>query len=187
MEKEFRNTFIGISVLYVLFGLGMVIWPENAKRVVCYAAGILCIAYAAFRLIMSWRAAQFVFFGPGVVWSVVLLLLGFLMLIKSNAVSAMFTALIGLSITVDSLVKLQMAWQLKKYNIPRWKGDFIGAAALLVIGIFLLFDPFSGAKLMTTVVGCILILNAGFNLWLLFDFERSIMDFKDHSEHTIEL
>ena len=54
---------------------------------------------------------------------------------------------------------------MRAFGLPRWKALAIGAAALFVLGVVLLFDPFAGATAMTVVMGVMLVLDAAADIW----------------------
>ena len=41
MSKSFRTSLILVSLVLLLLGLALIIWPAAAQRVVCYVAGAL--------------------------------------------------------------------------------------------------------------------------------------------------
>ena len=40
MAKRMKNSFIWVSVLYVILGLILTIWPETSGLVICYIAAV---------------------------------------------------------------------------------------------------------------------------------------------------
>lgn len=158
MSKSFRTSLILVSLVLLLLGLALIIWPAAAQRVVCYVAGALCAALGVGRIAAQWRLSRD--------WGFQLsYLLGVLLIVRADAMIAIFGALVGLALAADSVVKLQMSLRMRAFGLPRWKALAIGAAALFVLGVVLLFDPFAGATAMTVVMGVMLVLDAAADIW----------------------
>ena len=148
MSKSFRNSMILSSVVLLLLGLTLVIWPTTPQRIICFVAGALCLVIGISRIIAQWKLSRDFGFQISYLFGILVLLVGLLLIIKADAMIALFGTLIGLVLTADSIVKLQISFQMRALSLPRGSAHAISAAVLLVIGIVMLFDPFSGAKAM---------------------------------------
>lgn len=82
----------------------------------------------------------------------------------------------GLALTADSIVKLQMSFRMRTYALPHWKAHAISAGVLLVFGIVLLFDPFAGTTAMAVIMGVLLVLDAIANIWTVVELRDRIVD-----------
>lgn len=165
MSKSFRTSLILVSLVLLLLGLALIIWPAAAQRVVCYVAGALCAALGMGRIAAQWRLSRDWGFQLSYLLGVLITLLGVLLIVRADAMIAIFGALVGLALAADSVVKLQMSLRMRAFGLPRWKALAIGAAALFVLGVVLLFDPFAGATAMTVVMGVMLVLDAAADIW----------------------
>lgn len=176
MSKSFRNSMILSSVVLLLLGLTLIIWPTASQRIICFVAGALCVVIGLSRIIAQWKLSRDFGFQISYLFGILVLLVGLLLIIKADAMIALFGTLVGLVLTVDSIVKLQMSFQMRALSLPRWSAHAISAAVLLVIGIVLLFDPFSGAKAMATCMGVALLIDAIANLWTVIDMRKNIVE-----------
>ena len=165
MSKSFRTSLILVSLVLLLLGLALIIWPAAAQRVVCYVAGALCAALGVGRIAAQWRLSR----DWGFQLSYLLGVLIMLLIVRADAMIAIFGALVGLALAADSVVKLQMSLRMRAFGLPRWKALAIGAAALFVLGVVLLFDPFAGATAMTVVMGVMLVLDAAADIWTIVE------------------
>ena len=176
MSKTFRTSMILLSILLLLLGLVLILWPTTSQRVICYALGVVCLIAGISRVVTQWKLRRDLGFQFSYLLGVLLALLGVLLLLKADVMIAIFGALVGLVLTADSIVKLQMSFQMRKLALPHWKAHAIAAAVLLVFGIVMLFDPFAGAKAMSIVMGAVLIVDAIANLWTVIELRGNVTD-----------
>lgn len=176
MSKTFRTSMILLSILLLLLGLVLILWPTTSQRVICYALGVVCLIAGISRVATQWKLSRDLGFQFSYLLGVLLALLGVLLLLKADVMIAIFGALVGLVLTADSIVKLQMSFQMRKLALPHWKAHAIAAAVLLVFGIVMLFDPFAGAKAMSIVMGAVLIVDAIANLWTVIELRGNVTD-----------
>lgn len=176
MSKSFRTSLIFISVALLLLGLALIIWPTASQRIICYVAGALCAVAGVSRVIAQWKLSRDLGFQLSYLMGVLLALLGLLLVLKADAMIAIFGALVGLALTADSIVKLQMSFRMRTYALPHWKAHAISAGVLLVFGIVLLFDPFAGTTAMAVIMGVLLVLDAIANIWTVVELRDRIVD-----------
>ena len=165
MPKSLRTGIYTAAVLFILIGLVLIIWPVQARLIICYTVGALFIL-AAVGCVGSYFTRQS-FFGLsrfGVIAGIVSAVIGLFLLFKANAVSAAAGVIIGVAIIADSLMRLQLALDARRFN-EKWALPLGFALAMLVIGIVLLFNPFASITAATIVAGCALLADGILSLW----------------------
>ena len=85
------------------------------------------------------------------------------------------TTLIGIAILIKSLFKLQYAFNIRDIS-DKWFYNLIVGIAGIVIGIILLVNPFSSAKLFLRIIGIIFILGSIIELVETFMVLKTIED-----------
>ena len=95
MSKSFRTSLIFISVALLLLGLALIIWPTASQRIICYVAGALCAIAGVSRVIAQWKLSRDLGFQLSYLMGVLLALLGLLLVLKADAMIAIFGALVG--------------------------------------------------------------------------------------------
>ena len=71
---------------------------------------------------------------------------------------------IGIFMVVDAALKIQTAFEAKKFGIERWKWILITAIASGIVGAFLLLSPMKATKLIVRMVGLGICLDGIMNL-----------------------
>lgn len=165
MSKIMKNSMFTAAVLYIIMGLGLIIFQQSAMTAVCYMAGAAGILYGAIRL--------FIFFsdvnkslseGTGLVAGGVFFILGLTLLICSKTIVTVFSLITGLAIATDSIIKIQNSLELRRLGQNKWKALLISALVMLVISVVLLFDPWNGTPFIAVTMGIALIADAILNL-----------------------
>lgn len=170
MHKEFKTAFLATTLLYLLVGLAMVLWPTASQRVIFYLAGALLTLYGLFRLIHSLSSKSVL--QPERLPGVLALPLGLLLLIRNDLMLGLLGILAGSVLIADALVKFQFAALLKRAGAAAWKACGIAALVLLAGGILLLFDPFLTIQALTFCTGVFLVLNAAADLYALYHVSK---------------
>lgn len=176
MSKPFRTSMILASILLLLLGLVLIIWPTTSQRIICYVVGVAGLVLGVGRIVSQWKLSRDLGFQLSYLFGILIALLGLLLIIRADAMIAIFGALVGLILTADSIVKLQMSMRMHKLGLPRWKAHAISAAVLLVFGIVMLFDPFAGAATMAICAGIVLIIDAIANIWTVVELRKDITE-----------
>ena len=176
MTKSFSTTFMIAALIYLILGLALVIWPGAARLVICYAVGILLMLYGLARMLAQWSSLGFLSLGNGYLLGLVSLLLGLLLLIRTEAVLAVFGTVLGLIIMADSLIKLQISYQLRGSHIGSARRNAICALVTFILGLLMLFNPFKAVNAMTIFIGASLLIDGVINFIIALDVRRYLHD-----------
>ena len=175
MAKRMKNSFIWVSVLYVILGLILTIWPETSGLVICYIAGSILMLYGLIRVVRYFLkndvGVPYQFdLGIGILTFVI----GLLLVLLAPSVLLIFPVVIGLAIVLDGVFQFQVAADLKKMGTNRWWWELILAIFSTLIGILLLINPFAGAAALMVILGVSLLVNGGISLWSVFWLSREL-------------
>jgi len=176
MNKSFSNTLIIAALIYLILGLVLVIWPGTARSIICYAIGALLIIFGLGRVLSQWNSMGFLSLGNGYLMGLVCLLMGLLLIIHTEALTAIFGTGLGLIIMADSLIKLQISYQLRKSHLGSARRNAICALVTLLLGLLMLFNPFKAIDAMTIFIGICLMLDGIINLLIGIDVRRYLND-----------
>ncbi len=175
MNKSLRNTFFGGSAIYLIIGLAMILWPDASKQVICYALGGLLLLFGVIRVISYFsvnqrsEALRFDF-----VLGMALLILGLLFVLRPNMLLNIFGVVVGIAVTLDSIVKLQFALELRRLGSSAWVRALVLALVMLALGLVLLFNPFAASSALTIFTGICLVLDAIANIWFVTDIAKHL-------------
>ena len=96
MEKKTKGTIILLSIVYLLVGLALIIWPTAARLAICYVIGAVAVIYGGYRLIDYLKNKNVQAGGAiSLTISIVCIILGIVLIFRANAVTAIFGVIIG--------------------------------------------------------------------------------------------
>ena len=166
MSKPFRKALLIAAIIYIVVGLLLIIWPDQARQIVIYAIGAAALLYGGYRIIDYFaKKDQFGSVQLGVALGIACIVLGLFLLFQANVVVALLAGVIGVAIIVDSVLRLQIALNLRLLGGRSWIVLIVTALVMLVFGILLLFNPFTAIRAATIVGGASLLADGAFTLW----------------------
>ena len=93
-----------------------------------------------------------------IVYGIITIILGIIVITNPKAIASIIPFIIGILMIISSSAKIQYSFDLKKRNSELWVSTLVVAIITLVCGVLLIFNPFSGAKALTQIIGGTLIL-----------------------------
>ena len=90
----------------------------------------------------------------------VIIILGVLIILHPKAIASIIPFVLGLIIIINSSTKLNYAFQLKSQANQLWKSTLVVSIFTTLCGLLLMFSPFTGAVLLTRIVGVIILVYA---------------------------
>lgn len=176
MTKTFQKAMLITSIVYIVIGLILVIWPDAARQIIIYAIGAAALLYGGFRIVDFFVRKEHLSgtIQLGVALGIACMLLGLFLIFKVDLVVSLLAAVIGVAVIVDSVLRLQIALNLRHIGGRYWAVLLVTSLVTLGLGILLLFNPFTVIKVATIVGGVLLIIDGGFTLWSVLQSQASV-------------
>lgn len=152
--KLAKNGYIIMSVLFMILGICLIIWPDCSMAVFCTAVGIMFIVYGAIKIIGYFsRDFYCLAFQFDLGFGILMIAVGILILVRREAILRLIFVIFGLVILTDALLRIQMSVEAKKFGLKLWWAVLLIAVATGIFGMLLLVDPAGGAKLTVIFTG----------------------------------
>lgn len=176
MTKPFQKAMLITSIVYLVVGLVLIIWPDAARQIIIYAIGAAALLYGIYRIIDFFVRKEHLSgtIQVGVALGIGCILVGLFLIFKVNLIVTLLAAVIGVAVIIDSVLRLQIALNLRHVGGQSWLVLLITSLVTLGFGILLLFNPFTAVKVATIIAGVLLLIDGGFTLWGLFQVKSSI-------------
>ena len=87
------------------------------------------------------------------------------MLFSPKAVVSLLHMILGIAIVFDSILRLQLAVNLKRLQYEQWWMYLVFTLITASLGTLLVLNPFEGSIILTRYVGVSLAINGVVNLW----------------------
>ena len=158
VNKMFISSILSSAVLLVI-GLLLFIRPEGTLSLISYTIGGILVIIGTNSLINYYRGKEYVSKFE-LVYGVLGVLGGFVLILNPKAIVSLIPFILGVWIVISSLSKLKYSMNVtSKKN----KAGIISLAITiltLILGIILIFNPFSGAVFITKMIGLFLFVYA---------------------------
>lgn len=144
------------SLVVMVLGILMVVWPNTTVAVVTNVLGAFLIINGIYQIVMYFVAkGQNDFFNDGLLTGVISLLVGIAAIVIGEDITNVFRIVIGIWMIYESLVRVNTAIKLHSVEVQSWKYMLILAIVMLALGIFVTFN----AGAVTQLIGWMLILS----------------------------
>lgn len=143
------------SLITMIMGILLVVWPDVVLKVIVYVVGTFFIIKGAYQVINYFIVkGQNDFFNNSLLAGIISILIGFTLLLIGEEIAHVFRVAVGIWLIYESLVRINTSIKLHAINISAWKYVLILALVMLVLGVFVVF--YDGAVL--TLIGWMMII-----------------------------
>ena len=163
--KIAKNGYIIMSVLLMILGACLIIWPDCSMKMFCTLIGIMLIVYGCIK-ILGYFSKDFycLAFQFDLAFGVLLIAVGMIIIMRRQVVINLIFAIFGILILADALFKIQMSVDAKKFGLSLWWRILLIAILTGVLGFMLLLRPFEAAEVMMVLVGISILFEGILNL-----------------------
>ena len=163
--KRIKALYITISILSLLAGIALVIWPGASVITICYVVGSAAILVGAVRLAGYFSKDSYnLNFQFDFAMGLVFLILGTVLIFHPGDTVAVLHFSVGILVLVDSVFKLQTALDAKHFGLKKWWVMLLCALLCAGLGLVLVILPFRTAEILVRVTGAALAVNSGENI-----------------------
>lgn len=153
--KKYAWSAIFESLITMVMGVLLIVWPDTVIKVVTYIVGVFFIVKGAYQVINYFLVkGQNDFFNNSLLSGIISVLVGLTLLLIGEEIAHVFRVVIGIWLIYESLVRINTSIKLHAVNISAWKYVLILALFMLIVGIFITF--YSGA--VVTLIGWMMVL-----------------------------
>lgn len=167
--KNFKLNFILASVLYLILGIVLVLWPAASSLALCRLLGGALLLYGLFNLVgVLIRDSGMGAFRLELFLGVVATGVGIFFLLQPVLVLSFLPIVMGVYVMMDSAVALKRTLELYRMEYHRWWLSLLLAIVGVVLGLVLVLRPFSVTTVFFRVVGVVFLYLGVSDLWSLW-------------------
>lgn len=161
-----KNTGIIISaILYIVFGVILVRYPDQALNTVCLGLGILTMVFGVTKLLAYvFKKDAGILASLDLILGIILTAVALLLLIRPGVVVSIIPFIAGMVILFQSISRLQQAVELKVAGYDKWWSMLVIGIITLFLGGYIVMNPFDTVALMVRAIGVVLIINGVLSL-----------------------
>jgi len=158
--KNTRRVLLITSIVLLLVGIALIVWPEGSLAVFATAAGILLILAAVINGILFFRSEKMPFDIIGFIFSLAILALGIYIVADPAWLVALFGTIFGIVVILWSVVIFANAVGYLRRLDERWWILLLLSLAGMVLGVLVLLKPLGIATVLTIFTGAVLVYTA---------------------------
>ena len=189
--KIAKNGYIIMSLLFVILGICLIIWPDCSLKLFCTLIGIMLIAYGCIQIVGYFSKDYYCLaFQFDLAFGILLIAVGAIIIARREQVVNLIFAIFGILILADALFKIQMSMDAKRFGLSLWWRILVVAVLTGILGVLLLIRPFDAAEIMMILVGVSFLFEGILNLCvaiytikILENRRPDIIDMDDFEEH----
>ena len=182
--KQLRRSIVIADIALILLGFLLIAFPDQSAALICRIIGILLCVMGVIRAIVYFAGERHIVLGSfALVQGAALIGFGLLFAIHPEQLASILILALAISLIVSGVMKLQYAIDFARLHIRIWWLQLLSAAALIVLGIVALANPFETASALMIYTGisiaCGAIWDLASILWLGKQIDKAANLLKD--------
>lgn len=186
MEKILRKmkaNAVVSSLLCVLLGLVLVIWPGMSIQIVCAAIGVVLILTGIMKIIEYFAVKDgSLYEQTNLIMGIIFTVVGVWIAVKPDKVLAIIPIIVGIVIVLHGVRNLQQAVNLCKDQYDKWWIALILGLLTAGFGVLLICKPFAALDTVVMLIGIFLIYDGLSNIWIISRVYKSAKILKQEAE-----
>lgn len=167
MKEFFKKLKAGMmfsGLVSLALGILLVIRPDLLTQALGYVLGVVLLLLGLGQIVLVFVQPNGLFSVGRMIPGILTLAVGFVFLFHFEEMLSLFWVLVGIAILIDSVYKLQYAFELKAGRIRSWWVNLCFALVSLIFALILVIRPAALLPRMATLTGALLAVNGVFDL-----------------------
>lgn len=171
--KNMKISYLLAAVLYIVFGVVLILWPNTTGDVICTFLGAVLLVYGAITVISFFvHDSRMGAFGFDLVVGILAIALAILFLVRPEVLLSFLPVALGIYIVIDALLNLKRALDMRRMAYDRWWVVLALSLISAVLGVVILLRPVKTAALLIQLIGGVFVYTGLSDLWAIFKLNR---------------
>lgn len=158
--KKCEKSMLITSIITLVLGVILIIEPTGSIKMLTCIVAIMCMLMGGFQVIDYIRKPrEEKMMSLSLILGVILLGIGLFLFINADALIKFITVIIGCTLCLKSLFKLQFAFNLNGIS-DKWKYNLIAGLIGMSLGLLLIINPFESAELFLRIIGGVIVIGS---------------------------
>ena len=185
--KNLKLNFILASILYLVLGLVLLIWPAASSLALCRLLGAALLLYGLFNLVGFFlRDSGMGAFRLELFLGVVATGVGIFFLVQPRLVLSFLPIVMGVYVVIDSAVALKRTLELYRMEYHRWWRSLVLALVGIVLGLVLVFRPFAVTTTFFRLLGVVFLYLGISDFWSLWRVTSLVRDLRKNGAIDVD-
>ena len=182
MSKIFKSSLLS-SIFFIILGIFLIFESEATIVSISYVVGAIIIALGVMEMLKYFREINSEL---DLIYGIICIVFGVVVILHPHAIASFIPIVVGIVIILNSATKLQYSMELKRNNNSLWKTTMILSLIATICGIIIIFNPFSGAVLITRVIGIIIVIYSILDIISSLTIKNTINEIHSAIEEKVE-
>lgn len=157
--KKYEKQSILISILLIIVSIFLIAKPETVLSTVVTLLGIIFIVEGIINIISYiTEDAEIRAFSNELILGILLAICGVIVLCNKSLFISMIPIVTGIWIIIRSIMKLQLAINLRSALTDKWGWILVSAIIMFILGAVIVANPFTAVFTMTRFIGIMLLI-----------------------------
>lgn len=163
--KKYAKNSLVVSILLIVLSLFLIIKPAQSLNFIMICLGCIVVLNGIIHTISYFTTpSEFKTFSFELVQGIICIVLGLVFILNPELINSFLPFIIGAWIIIESIVKIQLAFNVKDIQNSNWLLMLGLAIITLLLGIIIIFNPFATAITITTLCGIMLLISEVMNI-----------------------
>lgn len=179
--KNAKMDVIVSAVLCIVFGVVLILWPDEIVNLACQTVGIILAVLGGVQIasyFVNKKSRNNLYMGLGLV----LFLIGLWITMRPGSIQSLIFIIIGTAIFVHGIHDIKLAFECKRSGYTSWWTLLLLGLLSIVLGIVCIINCFGVISVAVTLVGIMLIYDGVSDLWIVSRLKRTVKDIKQEME-----
>ncbi len=165
--KKIKTNSLVTAGIYAALGLALLIWPGLSASIFCTAVGVVLLAAGAVDIILFlFRRDGSLYTSAQMVIGIILAVVGIYIMTHPGLVSVVVPRILGVLLCIHGVSDLGDALTLRSGGDSRWTAALILGLVTLAMGLLLALRPFSAFAAAVRIIGLFLLYDGVSDLWI---------------------
>ena len=156
--KKYEKESILISILLIIVAIFLIAKPGIAISTVVTIFAIVFLVDGIINIIAyMMEDAEIRAFSNELMMGILLVILGFIILLNQPLFISILPIMIGIWIFIKSIMKFQLAINLKSALAERWGLLLVSSILMAILGVLIIVNPFEAIFTLTRFIGIMMI------------------------------
>lgn len=146
-----------IPLILIVAGLWLVLFPTFPLKIICMVLGLFILVQGIMKIVDAVKAPAGT--GSSLFMGIVFSVVGGVLVLSPNFIISIFPTVVGIYILIEGINEIRMALQLRQALSSRWLPALLVGAAIAIVGVIIIFNPFGALSVTLRVAGIALIIS----------------------------
>lgn len=182
--NKYINLSIILSVLFMIVGVLLIIWPKASLDTFAYIIGTILIVYGIYSFIDSFTINPIFFFFQ-MVTSILSFLLGICVFLNPSIFESIIPIVLGIFFIISGAFSSRLSFVIKNMN-SGFILSIISSILMIICGVILIINPTGTIILITTFIGIMLIVYSISNIIDMSIFKSKVKEIDKYFDKLLK-